>query len=241
MVTPHQYQRALDLCANIKDMQADDLLDAKVEEEDVDELEGVLGGAETQAVDNNDAVDEPRDTEPRKSSKIGPCAINLHVAQFITTKTWIKVLDDIFKNPEHISCYEAGTCDLCVARRARDEAANEVDAHTQDRALKREDIEVQLDARDEGTEEPKRKRASRADNRTGKELERFVDRLKQWRRKTFRGEAETRSAGIEDIATDKAMEAIAKRKSVKDVSDLDNLKPLWPQRCLGEQNLQFFR
>ncbi|CUA71499.1 Bloom syndrome protein homolog [Rhizoctonia solani] len=231
MVTPNQYQRAIQLCADIKDMQPDDLLNAKVEEEDLDELEGVLAGEQTQATDNNGAMDEPSDEDAKKSSKTGLRAINLHVARFITTKTCrTKVLDDIFKNPEHISCYEAGTCDLCVARRARDEAANETDTHTQERALKREEIEVQLDARGEAIEEPKRKRAPRADNRTGKELQRFVDRLKQWRRKVFRAEAETGYLGIEDIMTDKAMEAIAKCKSIKNILDLDRLEPPWPQR-----------
>ncbi|KAG8761933.1 hypothetical protein FRC11_012141 [Ceratobasidium sp. 423] len=82
--TPHQYQRAVKLCANIEDMQPDDLLNAKVEEEGLDELGGALGSVETQATD---ALDEPCDVESKKTAKTGLRAINLHVARFITTKT----------------------------------------------------------------------------------------------------------------------------------------------------------
>ncbi|CUA73092.1 hypothetical protein RSOLAG22IIIB_05162 [Rhizoctonia solani] len=211
IVTPNQYQQAIQLCADIKDMQPDDLLNAKVKEEDLDELEGVLAGEQTQATDNNGAMDEPCDKDAKKSSKTGLRAVNLH-------------------NPEHISCYEAGTCDLCVARLARDKAANETNTHTQDQALKREEIKVQLDARGEAIEEPKQKRPPQADNWTGKELQRFTDQLKQWRRKVFRAKAETRYLGIKDIMIDKAMEAIKKCKSIKDILDLDRPEPPWPQQ-----------
>ncbi|EUC67279.1 hypothetical protein RSOL_501020, partial [Rhizoctonia solani AG-3 Rhs1AP] len=187
------------------------------------------------AIDDNGAMDEPGVAIPKKSIKTGLRSINLHVARFITTKTCrIKVLDNIFKNPEHISCYESGTCDLCVARRARDEAASEVDTRTQDRALKREEIEKELNERGEEIVEPKQKRAPRADNRTGKELERFVDRLKQWRHKTFRAKAETRSVGIEDIATYKVIE----RQCFPWLLQLDRLLPWFEGESLRCADLE---
>ncbi|KAG8714950.1 hypothetical protein FRC11_006356, partial [Ceratobasidium sp. 423] len=69
----------------------------------------------------------------------------LDVARFITAENcYVNVLDEILNNPKHISCYEAGTCQLCVAGKARDEAAGLVDARVMDRAVKREQVDQAL-------------------------------------------------------------------------------------------------
>ncbi|QRV99823.1 Helicase conserved C-terminal domain [Ceratobasidium sp. AG-Ba] len=54
--------------------------------------------------------------------------------------------------------------------------------------------------------------------------------------------SETCYTGLEDIMTEKALESIAKCKSIKDVHSFDNLHPVWPQKGRwGEEVVMFMK
>ncbi|KAG9091346.1 hypothetical protein FRC07_011871, partial [Ceratobasidium sp. 392] len=149
------------------------------------------------------------------------------------------VLDEAFDNLPHELCYTNGNCNLCVARRARDLAANEEDARFADRTAKREEIEFIMETGQE--EEPKQKQ-TRVNGRTGDNFRRFQTHLIAWRDERFLVESETCYIGLEDIMTDKALDSIAKCETVVDVDLLEDLRPPWPQRrCWGEEVVEIIK
>ncbi|KDN37857.1 hypothetical protein RSAG8_09831, partial [Rhizoctonia solani AG-8 WAC10335] len=145
MVTAGDYERAVGLCGGgrVREGKPDDFLDPKREE---DELLGdveVQEGIETME-------EETEGTTYKKNPKSR--RFGLDVARFITAENcYVKILDEVFRIPEHTSCYEAGTCSLCAARRIRDESAGSIDIQALDRAIKREQVDHALAAEGEGT------------------------------------------------------------------------------------------
>ncbi|CUA73553.1 hypothetical protein RSOLAG22IIIB_10880 [Rhizoctonia solani] len=75
--------------------------------------------------------------------------------------------------------------------------------------------------------EVKKKKPS---NFSGEILKQRKEGLRAWRCKKFKAEAITGYISLEDIATDQALDAIARSKHIVDLGSLDSLKPQWPQR-----------
>ncbi|KDN37854.1 hypothetical protein RSAG8_09828, partial [Rhizoctonia solani AG-8 WAC10335] len=235
MVTASDCERAVKLCGGgrVREGKPDDFLDPKREE---DEL---LGDIEIQ--DGNNATEDEAEitthTKNPKSRRFG-----LDIARFILAENcYVKILDEIFNNPEHISCYEAGTCSLCVARRIRDESAGSIDVQALDRAIKREQVNQAL-AEEEDTsqldESSSNRRKTPSSSFTGEELRRRKAYLRTWRIKKFKEESLTCYIALEDIATEQALDAIARSCQAVDLGSLDNLKPQWPLRARwGEEIL----
>lgn len=144
MVTAAQYEAAVKLCAGIEDVKLDDFFDPEGQEdaEDVpDTLDdiGVVDGVTEDAQERGQApatLDPPKTKVPRKRRR----ALDIHIARFISTKQChTKVLDSVFHNPPHISCYEAGACSLCAERQARGGlASGKLEALGRSREIKRE-------------------------------------------------------------------------------------------------------
>ncbi|QRV95839.1 DEAD/DEAH box helicase [Ceratobasidium sp. AG-Ba] len=220
MVTPDQHKKALNICAGVQDVKPDDFVDVK-EEDDLGGLEDDLGDM---LVEDGELEDEPQeDTGIKKTYKSR--RMDLDVARFITTKMCrTKVLDEAFENPAHESCYTKGTCDLCVARRARDEAAAEPDARLSQRGAHREELQIIFDEVDL----PHKK--SKTSRRIGDEFNHCRSRLVSWREDTFIIESDTCYLGLEDVMTDAALDAIARSKNVDNLDSFDLLKPAWAQR-----------
>ncbi|KAG8727990.1 hypothetical protein FRC10_005424, partial [Ceratobasidium sp. 414] len=234
MITANQYQKALKLSSGKKDLQPDDIVDPKTEDGEV----AAIGDALDELEVEDGVGDENRSETEHISSKQGKKPhhrsreMDINIARLVTTQTCrVKVLDAAFNNPPHDSCYDNKTCDLCVARRARDESTGQVDLHARQRDVKREEVEIIMETGwDNEDGEAKRKRPPGGTIRTGKEYERFKTHLRGWRGRTLRSEGKRRYCALEDIATDKVLDAIARSKDLVDVALLDNLKPLWSQR-----------
>ncbi|EUC57413.1 DEAD/DEAH-box helicase, partial [Rhizoctonia solani AG-3 Rhs1AP] len=194
----------------------------------------LLGNIEVQ--DGNATEDEAEVAtylRKPKSRRFG-----LDVARFIMAENcYIKILDDIFNNPEHISCYEAGTCSLCVARRVRDESAGSIDIQGLDRAVKRE----QLDQAMASEEEDDTNRDERTSNR------RKAPSIQLYRRGTTAAEEfcvmritvkRVITATCLEICNIQALDAIARSRQVVELASLEYLKPPWPRRAeWGEEVL----
>ncbi|KAG8725219.1 hypothetical protein FRC09_005674 [Ceratobasidium sp. 395] len=142
-------------------------------------------------------------------------------------------MDCAFDNPSHESCYENGNCDLCVTRRARDEAEeiveDHVDVHAREHAIKGEEDELQIIFETRQPEEPKTTKTS-SNRRPTEETKKIRTHLLEWRACKLLDKSQTHWISLEDIATDKALEAIAKLASIDNVALLDHLMPLWLQR-----------
>ncbi|KAG8769450.1 hypothetical protein FRC12_004957 [Ceratobasidium sp. 428] len=156
--------------------------------------------------------------------------MDLDIARFITTK-WCrtKVFDEAFENPDHESCYSQGTCDLCVARRAQDEAAGQLDAHLARRNERRNELTVIFESGRDVIDLTHKTKA-KVSKRTGEEYNFYQAHLNTWRDKKFLEESETCYVGLEEIMTDTALESIARSLAVVNMDLFDSLKLVWAQR-----------
>ncbi|KAG8703020.1 hypothetical protein FRC09_004395 [Ceratobasidium sp. 395] len=156
--------------------------------------------------------------------------MDLDIARFITTKgRRVKVFDEAFENPAHESCYSKGTCDLCVARRAQNEAAGLPDTHLVQRNERRNELTVIFESgRD--VIDLTHKTKSKVPKRIGDEYDFYRTHLDTWRDKKFMKESETCYLGPEEIMTDAALDSIARSRNVVDMDSFDLLKPAWTQR-----------
>ncbi|KAG8695286.1 hypothetical protein FRC08_007918 [Ceratobasidium sp. 394] len=156
-------------------------------------------------------------------------ALDIDVARFIATESCrTRVLDEIFRNPPHKPCEEVGGCDNCVRKRLQS-SSDVPDLHTADRAVKREEVELQIVLEDpeEISQLPHKILAK---NRVGAELGAVKNALTKWRRSTFEAERKSQDLEFEDIMTDRALAVIARTRAVDNVAALDRLEPPWPSR-----------
>ncbi|KAG8708773.1 ATP-dependent DNA helicase sgs1 [Ceratobasidium sp. 395] len=217
MITQNQLVLAQKIVKGNKNIVPEDLVKPKREDNDLGEP-----GAEDGALEDEDRLAEQGQTSGNAKTK--------SVQKKGHSRT---AMDRAFDNPSHESCYENGNCDLCVAWQARDEAEeiveDHVDVHARERAIKREEDELQIIFETGQPEELKTTKTS-SNRRPTEETKRIRTHLLEWRARKLLDESQTHWISLEDIATDKALEAIAKSASIDDVASLDHLVPLWPQR-----------
>lgn len=243
MVTARQRENAVKLCAGLEEEETpDDFVDARVEEDEDGNGLGEIGVADGETHDTLEPVQNmetpaEKSLPKSKSSDGRRKGMDPDVARFIVAKRcYVKILDSVFKNPPHIPCIEVGACALCAERKVRGKPGTSTDIRTADQAIKREELEAELNK----DEETKRKRKSTAGNRGGDKLCRFKHSLREWRLEKSKDLTKTRYLATEDVATDKALDAMARSRKMVDVSSLEALEPQWPQRNeWGEELVQF--
>ncbi|KAG9096648.1 hypothetical protein FRC06_008456 [Ceratobasidium sp. 370] len=122
MVTPNQYKQAQTMCENVKDVLPDDFVEVKAEEDLLGDIEDGLGDmlVEDSAIEDGPGTDARDTSTKRGKTTYRRQRMQADVARFITTQGCrTQVLDEVFGNPSHESCYMNGTCDLCIARRVK--------------------------------------------------------------------------------------------------------------------------
>ncbi|KAG8729575.1 hypothetical protein FRC10_003788, partial [Ceratobasidium sp. 414] len=189
MVTANQYQKALKLSSGKKDLQPDDIVDPKTEDGEVAAIGDVLDELEVEdgVGDENCSETEHISSKQGKKPHHCSCEMDIDIARLIITQTCrVRVLDAAFNNPLHNSSYDNKTCDLCVARQARDESTGQVDLHARQWDVKQEEVEIIMEMGwDNEDGEAKRKRPPRGTIHMGKEYKRFKTHLRGWRGHTI--------------------------------------------------------
>ncbi|KAG8724789.1 hypothetical protein FRC09_014211 [Ceratobasidium sp. 395] len=177
MITRAQHQKALEMCSGMDDVRTSDIKQEEGLADAMGNLEVEDGTLEDEnAVDNESSIKTSKETHPQARG------MDMDIARFIATRNCrIKVLDEAFDNPSHEPCYQNGNCDLCVARRARDEAGDDSDAHLAERTARRLEIIEETPWDDE----LKRKERAKAAGWTGPELRYIRTHLRQWRDQKF--------------------------------------------------------
>ncbi|CUA67949.1 ATP-dependent DNA helicase Q5 [Rhizoctonia solani] len=162
------------------------------------------------------------------------------IAMFIAAKTCrTRVLDRIFGNPAHKSCESVRGCDNCAKKLDAEE--QEPDRHALNRAVKREEQELEILFEDhDALARPTQ--STKAKNRTGALLKSMQQVLVDWRKGVFMRERKDGDLELEDIMTDRALLAIAKSPTIADINSFDCIQPLWLSRELyGAEVLEVIR